>query len=255
MKIEVQLEAFEGPLDLLLHLISKEEIDIYDIPIVRITDQYMAYIEESHLDLEMTSEFLVMAATLIEIKSKMLLPNHEAMELEYALEEADPRAELVRRLINYKRYKEAAIKLQASEGVLDEIVFKEQDELSKYVAQKADESLSLDQALLIEALNRVLVKMKRFDEHRATFFGKIKRDLFTVDEKINLIEAKIKEHSFEFEALLSDHRTKEEVVVTFLALLELLKLGRIQIRQNALFDPIFIEAATVDKHADSDANH
>ena len=242
MKIEVQLDAFEGPLDLLLHLISKEEIDIYDIPIVNITDQYIEIVSQSKMDMDTTSEFLVMAATLLEIKSKMLLPNHQMEEYQLSFDEADPRQELVKRLVTYKRFKEAALRLQENEGVLDEVVFKDQEELSKFVRLVPEEEIALDQALLMEALNRVLAKMKRFDEQRSQFFGKIKRDMFTVEEKINLIETRIKIEDLYFESLLSENFTKEEVVVTFLALLEMLKLGRIIIKQEALFDPILITA-------------
>ncbi|MBS7526686.1 segregation/condensation protein A [Fusibacter paucivorans] len=245
MKIEIQLDAFEGPLDLLLHLITRDEIDIYDIPIVSITTQYMTIIENSDLNLDRTSEFLVMAATLLEIKSKMLLPNHDREALQFEMEDSDPREELVRRLVNYKRYKDAAQRLQAFEGTLDEIVFKEQEELSNYIsAQGVDDSLSLDQALLTEALSRVVLKMKRFDEQRADFFGKIRRDHFTVEEKIEQIERMTNEANVCFDDLLSETRIKEEVVVTFLALLELLKLGRIRISQAGLFEPIYIERAT-----------
>jgi segregation and condensation protein A len=245
MKIEIQLDAFEGPLDLLLHLITRDEIDIYDIPIVSITTQYMTIIENSRLDMDRTSEFLVMAATLLEIKSKMLLPNHDREILQFEMDDSDPREELVRRLVNYKRYKEAAQRLQTLEGTLDEVVFKEQEELSNFITnQAADETLSLDRALLSEALNRVVMKMQRFDAQRAEFFGKIRRDHFTVEEKIEQIEQAVLAHAICFDDLLSETRMKEEVVVTFLALLELLKLGRIHIKQDALFDPIYIERAT-----------
>jgi len=242
MILEIQLDAFEGPLDLLLHLITKDEIDIYDIPIVTITSQYLDIIEKQSLDLERTSEFLLMAATLLEIKSKMLLPNHAYDERIYEYDGVDPREELVKRLLNYKKYKHAAEKLQALEGTLDDIVFREQEELSLYIPVKDKTIEMLETTLIEEALARVVQRMKRFDEQRSGFFKTIKRDLFTVEEKINVIMARVSlGESIHFDTLLGEDHTKEEVVVTFLALLELLKLGRVVIKQTEIFGPITIE--------------
>jgi len=248
MTFEIQLDAFEGPLDLLLHLITKDEIDIYDIPIVTITTQYLEIIGNQSLDLERTSEFLLMAATLLEIKSKMLLPNHAYDELIYEYDGVDPREELVKRLLNYKKYKHAAEKLQALEGTLDNIVFKEQEELSLYVPVEIKKIEILETSLIEEALARVVQRMKRFDEQRSSFFRTIKRDMFTVDEKINMIRDRVSlEDSVNFDALLGVVHTKEEVVVTFLALLELLKLGRVIIKQTEIFGPIIIERTNTDE--------
>lgn len=134
MEYKVKIEAFEGPLDLLLHLINRLEIDIYDIPMAEITDQYLLYIHAmSELKLDDASEYLVMAATLLAIKSKMLLPKHEEeVHDEIMFEEDDPRDELVERLIEYKRYKEAALNLKEKERERGEIFMKPPSDLSSY---------------------------------------------------------------------------------------------------------------------------
>jgi Uncharacterized conserved protein len=244
MSIEIKLEAFEGPLDLLLHLITREELDIYDIPIVSITSQYISAIGDiDQIDLDMATEFIVMASTLLEIKSKMLLPDKNEVEVfDYSYD--DPRQELVKRLVEYKRYKDIANLLRESEGTLDEVIFREQDDLDKYVAHVPKETLnaSMDSILLIEAVKRIVMKMNRFDENRQKYFKGIKRDLYTVDEKISLVRSRLNtDLYFEFNTLFGELITKEEVVVTFLALLELLKLKEVRIKQDDLFGDIVIQ--------------
>ena len=243
MSIEIKLEAFEGPLDLLLHLITRDEIDISDIPIVSITTQYMEAIQNlDFLDLELATEFIVMASTLLEIKSKMLLPDAKDVDVyEYSAE--DPRQELVKRLIEYKKFKDMANALREFEGTLDEVVFREQDDLSQYVQNVPKDLLneSMDSTLLIEAVKRLLVKMNRFDDIRQGYFKDIKRDIYTVDEKISRVRQRLlSQDAFTFTMLFDESITKEEVVVTFLALLELLKLKEISIVQEALFGDIQI---------------
>lgn len=243
MSIEIKLKTFEGPLDLLLHLITRDEIDIYDIPIVSITSQYIEAIDDiAMLDMDLASEFIVMAATLLEIKSKMLLPDKGDLEV-YDYSAEDPRQELVKRLIEYKKFKDIASALRETEGTLDEVLFREQDDLGKYVKNVPVETLnqSLESSLLIEAVKRLMLKMNRFDEVRQDYFKGIKRDVFTVDEKITKVRQKLaREETFAFSSLFDAKITKEEVVVTFLALLELLKLKEIGIVQEALFDDIII---------------
>jgi len=244
MSIDIQLSAFEGPLDLLLHLIAKEEIDIYNIPIISITTQYMAYIDGMKTyDLDMTSEFTVMAATLIEIKSKMLLPERDFESNELDRWNKDPRVELIKRLVEYKKFKEAATELKEREGIIGEIVFKEQEEISNYLVNAEDynNAETLDETLLLEAVRRLIQKMNRFDEVRQTFFNRIKRDQFTVDDKLELIENRLKIDEFVvFTDLFEGNTSKEEVIVTFLAILELLKQNKINVRQSELFDEIVI---------------
>ena len=241
MHIDIKLDAFEGPLDLLLHLITREEVDIYDIPIVSITSQYFDAIKDvDALDLDFASEFIVMAATLLEIKSKMLLPDQNEMEVyEFALE--DPRLELVKRLVAYKVFKEMAMQLRTTEGALDEVVFREQDDLNQYIQNipKAELNKDLESSLLVEAVKRLMIKMNRFDENRQTYFKGIKRDHFTVDDKFKHIRHHLKRQGrIYFSMLFGESITKEEVVVTFLALLELLKLKEIKILQSELFGEI-----------------
>lgn len=243
MSIEVKLKTFEGPLDLLLHLITRDEIDIYDIPIVSITSQYLEAIDDIDLlDMELASEFIVMASTLLEIKSKMLLPDKGDLEV-YDYSSEDPRQELVRRLVAYKKFKDMAGLLRETEGTLDEVIFREQDDLGKYIENVpvAELNQSLESTLLIEAVKRLVLKMNRFDEVRQDYFKGIKRDVFTVDEKITRVRARLNgEETFPFSSLFDTRISKEEVVVTFLALLELLKLKEISIVQEALFDEIMI---------------
>lgn len=247
-KIEIKIDAFEGPLDLLLALISKEEVDIYDIPIVKITDQYLSAVSElPKMDLDFTCEFLVMAATLLEIKSKMLLPEKDLYSSTHDIEPYDPREELVKRLLAYKIFKDAAKVLSSLEGQLDEVVFKNQEELSPYTKTLSNEMLndSLESSLLSEAVKRVLMRIERYDENRKNFFKKIKRDQFTVEEKIQFIESHlINNDNIMFSHLFNESKTKEEVVVTFLALLELLKLKKVSIQQVGLFEEIFITKKT-----------
>ena len=243
MSIDIKLEAFEGPLDLLLHLITRDEIDISDIPIVSITSQYIEAIQNlDELDLEIATEFILMAATLLEIKSKMLLPDSKEIEL-YDYSAEDPRQELVKRLLEYKKFKDMANALREFEGTLDEVVFREQDDLGQYVQNVPKDLLNeaMDSTLLVEAVKRLLVKMNRFDDIRQGFFKDIKRDIYTVDDKIAKVRQRLlNETSFTFTMLFDERITKEEVVVTFLALLELLKLKEIAIVQEALFSDIRI---------------
>ncbi|MDN5352213.1 MAG: segregation and condensation protein [Clostridiales bacterium] len=243
MGIDVKLSAFEGPLDLLLYLITKDEVDIYDIPIVSITTQYFEAISGlREVDMELSSEFLVMAATLLEIKSRMLLPEKSGEEGAGEEMPDDPREELVNRLLTYKQFKEASTFLKSREGALDNVVFKEQEELSDY-AKKVPLDTAMELDLLTEAIQRVLEKIDRFDVGREGYFSKVKRDRFTVDEKIAYIESVLThQHHISFSALFAEVYYKEEVIVTFLALLELIKLKRISLRQTQTFGEMNISA-------------
>lgn len=245
MKYEIKLEQFEGPLDLLLHLIKINEVDIYDIHIHKITDQYMEYIE--HIDvtnMEYTSEFLVMAATLLEIKSKMLLPSRDLDNFSDLIDSSDPRTDLVQKLLDYKKYKEASAFFKEREDFYGRIYYKEQEDLSPFAKVMTLEELNdnLDRELLMEGLRRVLLNSTKSDDHRGTFFKKLKRDSFTVDEKLFYIKDRlIKEEEFRFDSLFpKENLQREEVIVSFLAILELLKLKDIKIRQDKIFDDIFI---------------
>jgi segregation and condensation protein A len=233
--VMVKLERFEGPLDLLLHLIKRDEIDIYDIPIAHITQQYLAYIEMMRsLDLEVAGEFLVMAATLMRIKAKMLLPLPSAGEEE---DEGDPREELVQRLVEYRQFKEAAgtLKLREEER---RMLFE------RGLVPGEDEAGPLPLAPatlfdLLDALNRVLARVPE-----ATVY-EVRREAYDVDDKLVLITRLVEEHSsILFADLLLRCQDRAEMIVTFIALLELIKLGQVSIIQDENFGDISIVART-----------
>ena len=244
MNYEIRLETFEGPFDLLFHLIEKNEIDIYNIPISKITEQYLEYIDKiKNLDMEVASEFLVMAATLLEIKSKMLLPNPVEEQLEFDVQGMDPRRDLVLKLIEYKRYKNAAEILKNREEIYGKVHFKPQEQLEAYVDKDKHtfKDLNLEEEVLIKAIKKLLNKANRIDNNRKEFFKELKRDIYTVDNKINIIKQKLKNsNNIQFQELFSGEACKLEIIVTFLALLELLKLKIINIKQESIFDDIYI---------------
>ena len=231
MNYKIHLDVFEGPLDLLLYLIKKEELDIYDIPITRITEQYLETLNLMELlDLEVAGEFLVMAATLMQIKSKMLLPPDPAGE---TLEEMDPRAELVRRLLEYKAFKDAADKLRDFEGKRSEIFtrFGVEPEL------EGDDNPFLEVSLfdLLSAFSLVLKNLPKSDFHN------VEKDEFTVAEKVHeIFHRLVKEPLIFFSDLFKSAKNKFEVITTFLAVLELIRLKEVLIRQENHFSEIEI---------------
>ncbi len=243
MGIPVKLEVFEGPLDLLLHLIDKNKIDIYDIPIVMITNQYMEYIKDmDKKDLNIMSEFLLMAATLLDIKCRMLLPKEVN---EDGLEE-DPREELVAQLLQYKMYKYMSYELRDKESMGDLVMYKLKDlpdEVTKYEAP-----VDLDQLLdgvTIDRLNAVfndVIKRvnDKIDPIRSKF-GKIEKEEVTLADKLDFVsEYALQNKKFSFKQLLLTQRNKMHIVVTFLAILELMKIGKIEVLQEYTFDDIQI---------------
>ena len=234
MGIPVKLQVFEGPLDLLLHLIDKNKIDIYDIPIVEITRQYMEYIREmERTDLNIMSEFLLMAATLLDIKSKMLLPK----EVNEEGEEEDPRQELV----EYMSYE-----LRDREMDSDRVLFKEAaipQEVQEYT-----EPVNLDELLGdldLRRLNQIFQEVMRkkadkMDPVRSKF-GTIEKEEVTLSDKMSYVEEYAMLNGyFSFRQLLARQRSKMHVIVTFLAVLELMKVGKIQITQEKTFAEIMI---------------
>lgn len=244
MGIPVKLEVFEGPLDLLLHLIDKNKIDIYDIPIVEITNQYMEYIQNMQKeDLNVMSEFLVMAATLLDIKCRMLLPKEVTEEGE----EEDPRRELVEQLLQYKMYKYMANELRDRQVDSDMVLYREADipeEVKEYV-----EPVDLDQlldGLTLAKLNAVFREvMKRQNEKIdpvRSRFGKIEKEEVSLSDKFEYIRTYMEEHRrFCFRSLLTEQKSKMHVVVTFLAILEMMKLGEIHVEQEKNCGEIMIE--------------
>ena len=235
MSTNVQLEIFEGPLDLLLHLIKKNEVSITDIPIAAITEQYLATLElMQSLNLDVAGEFLVMAATLIHIKSRMLLPAGET-EPDEEDEGPDPRADLVRRLLEYQRYKDAAEELEQRD-VLTRDVFVRSVAPLETPAPAGFRELSVLE--LLAAIRRVIERLPKDNVHKVTL------DKITVRQKMTLLLDTLRaQPQVQFEALFSEVKTRMEVVVTFLAMLELVKVRAIRIFQEVQSGPIMIEAA------------
>ena len=235
MTTRVELEIFEGPLDLLLHLIKKNEVSITDIPIATITEQYLATLEVMEtLNLDVAGEFLVMAATLVHIKSRMLLPLTEDEEDEE--EGADPRAELVRRLLEYQRFKDAADQLEQRELLTRDVFVRSSVRMEEIPAPGFREVPVFE---LLTALKRVLDRLPKDVVHEVIL------DKVTVREKMTLLlDILRKQGRLLFESLFSSVETRMEVVVTFLAMLELVKVRAIRIFQEESTGPIEIEAAT-----------
>ena len=231
MGIPVKLQVFEGPLDLLLHLIEKNKIDIYDIPIVEITNQYMEYIKAMQKeDLNIMSEFLVMAATLLDIKCRMLLPK----EVNEEGEEEDPRQELVEQLLEYKMYKFMSYELKDRELDGDRIMYKTAsipDEVKGYVPPVDLDKLLGD--LTLVQLNRIFKEVMKRQESKV--------EEVTLPDKLDYVTEYARSHrKFGFRALLKKQSSKVQVVVTFLAILQLMKEGVIFIEQDQPFDEIMI---------------
>lgn len=246
MELSVKLEAFEGPLDLLLHLLEKNKVSIYDIPIVEITNQYLEYIQEmKRQDLNIMSEFLVMAATLIAIKSKMLLPKEEKEEEE---EEEDPRAELVQQLLEYKMYKCMSFELKDRQVDAQRVLCKLPTippEVEAFEEPVNLEELMAD--LTLSKLNNIFQSVLRRQENKIdkvrSQFGKIEKEEVSLSDKMTFLEGYAKSHRhFSFRGLLEGQSSKMEVIVSFLAILELMKMGKIAITQENLFDDIAIES-------------
>lgn len=245
MELTVKLQVFEGPLDLLLYLLDKNKVNIYDIPIVEITAQYMEYIAEmKRQDLDVLSEFLVMAATLIDIKSKMLLPRDPDDEEE----ETDPRAELVQQLLEYKMYKCMAYELKDRQVDAQRVMFKKPtipEEVLEYQEPLNVEELVSDITLakLNEIFKSIMRKQQdKIDPLRAKF-GKIEKEEVSLEEKTEYLENYATTHKhFSFRSLLEAQSSKVEVIVTFLAILELMKTGKILISQEHIFDDIQIDS-------------
>lgn len=245
MGIPVKLQVFEGPLDLLLHLIDKNKVNIYDIPIVEITKQYLEYIQQMEKeDLNIMSEFLVMAATLIDIKSRMLLPR----QINDEGEETDPRQELVEKLIEYKMYKFMAYELKDRQIEAEKAIFKEPS-LPKEV-EEYKEPVNVNElldGLSLTKLHQIFKSIMKKQENKIdpirSQFGKIEKEEVNLSDKIEYIKVFAGENKkFSFRKLLEEQSGKMEIIVTFLAVLELMKTGLVAISQEHIFDDILITA-------------
>ncbi len=234
----VALPNFEGPLDLLLHLIREHKVDIFDIPIALITEKYLAWLDTMReLNLDIAGEFLVMASTLAHIKSRLLLPRQESESQEQPEEQGDPRAELVRRLLEYQKYKEAAETL-GRQDILDRDVFVRRVQLQR--APIPDDEIGLAEVSvykLIEALDHVLKRLEPKLEHEVV------RERLTLSDAIHRLADTLRELGrTTFFSLFEGKRTRAQVVITFLALLEMCKLKLIRIYQEEEGGDILVTA-------------
>ncbi|BCR05161.1 segregation and condensation protein A [Desulfuromonas versatilis] len=233
MSYEIRIDNFEGPLDLLLHLIRKNEMEISDIPMAEITSQYLAFLDAMQtLNLDVAGEFLLMAATLVHIKSRMLLPPDGVEEAEE--EEADPRAELVRRLLEYQKYKEAGTALD-SFPVLGREVFARRFPAPELEGADEGEFAAVGLFELVEALQKLLKGKPEASFHEVSV------EQLSVTERINsILELLRGRESIAFDELFPSHPQRQELVVTFLAMLELVKLRMVRLMQNARFGVILL---------------
>jgi len=234
MVYKVKLNFFEGPLDLLLFLIKKEKIDIYDIPIARITEQYLAYLELMKLlDLSIAGEFLVMAATLMHVKSKMLLPPEEGQEEE---ELEDPREELVRKLLEYKKFKEASAQLQEMRDKTKGIFLRRGG--GEKEKAFADEEEGYFEASLFDLISAFRKALKNIPKEK---FHEVIKNKFTVSDKIHFIYHMLAgKPRISFLELFRAADSKDEIIAIFLAILELMKLREVIAVQKAFFGEIEI---------------
>ena len=242
---KVQLEAFEGPLDLLLYLVKKDEVDIYDISIERITTQYLEYLETFEvLHIEVAGEFLVMAANLLYIKIRTLLPKDQQMPEEEA-EEDDPRWELIRQLIEYRKFKEAAAHLRDQEE-LQAALFPRVASLDPAHAPILDENMLIGDIGIFDLINAFQRALKRLPvEEKA---GQIREETYTVTDRINhLINLVDRGVSMRFEELFGEATTRSELVVTFLAILELIRMKQFRVRQEEQFGEIWLDRTLTDE--------
>ncbi len=242
--VNIKLETFEGPVELLYHLIEKNKIDIYDIPIASLTEQYIAVIEsESYRNMDNISEFMVMAATLIEIKSKMLLPVIPSEDDE---EEIDPRAQLVERLLEYKKFKNISEDLKDRQEKAALIFYKDSDVPEEFIKYK--EPVDINDVLkgvtiddIYKAFREVMNRQENKVDRVRSGFRSVERDMFTVEEKMDYInDLLVLSPKVSFKRMFRPGSGRNEKVVTFLAILELIKTKKISFSQSELFGDIEI---------------
>lgn len=233
MSYKIKLELFEGPVDLLLYLVKKDHLNIYDIPIAKVTEQYLQYIDLMRLlNLNIAGEFLVMAATLMQIKSKMLLPMEESLAAEE--EQEDPRAELVKRLLEYQKFKEIAQDLKERESRQLE-VFKRPKLSEKGIPEETQVYFEASLFDLITAFSKALENVPK------ELFYEVIKDQFTVEDKLHqILHLLLVSPYVLLSELFTKAKDKLEIVVTFLAILELIRLKEIVARQKGLFQDIEI---------------
>jgi len=238
---KVKLEVFEGPLDLLLYLIKRDEVDIYEISIERITKQYLEYMEAFQvLNIDLAGEFIVMAANLLYIKSRTLLPRDQQMAEEDA-EDDDPRWELIRQLIEYKKFKEAANQLRSRQALQEQL-------FPRYPVVPdlpAADTLLVGEVGIFDLINAFQKILKRLEKNKPEDLREIFEENFTVSDKIDyLLRVTSGNVSMRFEECFAEAASRAEIVVTFLAMLELIRLKQLRVRQETHFEEIWIERTT-----------
>lgn len=238
MDYKVKLEVFEGPLDLLLYLIKRDEVDIYDISIERITKQYLEYMAAFQvLNIELAGEFIVMAANLLYIKSRTLLPKDQQMADEEA-EEDDPRWELIRQLIEYKKFKEVAGQLRTREAMQEQLFprFPVVPDLA------AADNLLVEEVGIFDLINAFQKILKRLEKNKPEDLRQIFEENYTVSDKIDyLLKITSEGVAMRFEECFAESSSRAEIVVTFLAMLELIRLKQLRVRQESHLHEIWIE--------------
>lgn len=244
MALAIRLDNFEGPFDLLCHLLDENQVDIYDIPIAEITRQYLAYLEDmAELDLEIASEFLVLAATLIAIKTKMLLPverknDDTGFNEEFYQEEDDPRSELVRQILEYKKYRELAVSIgELAEQRSKKMLRPNEEETYVSLLHENDIYKGFSSERLGNAMEEVLARMGRRE-----IIHEVKKENITIDGQIRLIESKLKAapDGIRFTSLYEESQDRIRVIVLFLALLEMIRRNRIVVLQKSNYGEILI---------------
>ena len=239
MPYNVQFEVFEGPMDLLLYLVRKQEVDIYQVNLTQLASEFIEYVEfMRELDLEVAGEFVVMAATLMYIKSKELLPKDKQIVLEDDEEEADPRWELIQQLVEYKKFKDAASDLKALELEQESIFSRRAPKPDfKLIEDRPAPKPDVDVFDLVKAVGTIL---QRIEEKNANT-REIKADVWSVSQKIEMFRERIQTQTrFRFSELFAQDRTRNEVVVTFLALLEMIRMKQLRALQSTPFEEIEI---------------
>jgi segregation and condensation protein A len=236
---KVRLDVFEGPLDLLLYLVRKDEVDIYDISIERITTQYLACLQAFEvLHIDLAGEFLVMAANLLYIKSRTLLPKDQQLPEEEA-DEDDPRWELIRQLIEYRKFKEAATHLRDQE-VLQSSLFPRVASLDPAQAGVPDDNMLIGDVGIFDLINAFQRALKRLPAEEKQ--GEIHEEIFTVTDRIShLMNMVSRGVSMRFDELFSTASSRSELVVTFLAILELIRMRQFRVRQEEQFGEIWLD--------------
>ncbi len=239
MSYNVSVEVFEGPLDLLLNLIDKNEIDIYDIPINTVTEQFIDQLKKwEDMNLEVASDFIIMASTLLEIKSKLLLPN-ETVIVDGEEVQVDPREELVKRLMEYKLYKEISENLKASEEVYSKVYYKPQEDVSDF-RDPFQELSAVELKDLVETLENILQR-HRYNNPQGNFF-EIRREEVSLEECTRDIESKVNARdSIRFSDIISTQASRSRIIAYFLSLLELMRTRFISVRQDGSFSDLIIE--------------